>query len=165
MSLHDPAARPLTDAEADARAQELIREAYRPAPPSYRDPSPTPAYGDAPPVPQPGRPPMSSKATDTSVLMLAGGGGILMAGTGIGVPLWVLGQIHPVTLAIGVAGPVALVLAAGSLLRSLGRAKADMSTTTTHHHHYAGPVRQETTNLSSTTKGMIARTNNTFGGR
>ncbi len=165
MSLHDPAARPLTDAEADARAQELIHEAYRPAPTAYRDPSPTPAYGDAPPVPQPGRPPMSQKATDASALMLTGSVAALSVSGGVSLVLYTLGQVDPVTLAIGAAGPVALVLAAGSLLKSLGRAKADMSTTTTHHHHYTGPVRQETTNLSSTTKGMIARTNNTFGGR
>ncbi|MFB7584600.1 hypothetical protein [Streptomyces hydrogenans] len=164
MSLHDPAARPLTDAEADARAQELIHEAYRPAPLSFRDPSPTPAYGDTPPVPQPGRPPMSQKATDASALMLTGSVAALSVSGGVSLVLYTLGQVDPVTLAIGAAGPVALVLAAGSLLKSLARAKA-ASTTTTHHHHYNGPVRQETTNLSSTTKGMVARTNNTFGGR
>ncbi|MFH8582546.1 hypothetical protein [Streptomyces zaomyceticus] len=154
-------ARPLTDAQADALAQELIAEAYRPAPTSYRDETPTPAYGTAEPVAQPGRPPMSQRATDTSALMLSGSVLALSGGGATSLVLFALGQVDPVTLAVGGAAPVALVLAVGSLLRSAGRAKADAAAAkTTHHHHYAGPVRQETTNVSSTTKGLFAKNRN-----
>ncbi|MFI8365240.1 hypothetical protein ACIGD1_34450 [Streptomyces sp. NPDC085612] len=160
---HNPTT-PLSADEADARARQLITEAYAP-PTSHRDQTPLPAYGDTPPVAQPGRPPMSPKATDISALMLSGSVAALSVSGGVSLVLYTLGQVDPVALAIGAAGPVALVLAAGSLLKALARAKS-ASTTTTHHHHYTGSVsvRQETT-LSSTTKGMIARANNTLGGR
>lgn len=148
--------RPLTETEADARARQLITEAYTPT--SYRDDSPVPTHGPTPPVAQPGRPPMSQRATDLSGLMLAGSVASLSVGGATSLVLYTLGQVDPVTLAVGAAGPVALVLAVGSLLRSAGRAKADMHTE--HHHHYTGPVRQETTNVSSTTKGLIARNRN-----
>ncbi|MFB8044157.1 hypothetical protein ACFC8F_23085 [Streptomyces hydrogenans] len=155
-------ARPLTDTEAAARAEELLAEwASRPAPSSYRDETPVPSYGDAAPVAQPGRPPMSQKATDASALMLSGSVAALSVGGSVSLVLFALDQIEPLTLAIGAAGPVALVLAVGSLLRSAGRAKADAAAaTTTHHHHYAGPVQQTNTAVSSTTRGMFARTRN-----
>ncbi|MFH8520300.1 hypothetical protein ACH4CE_35555 [Streptomyces gelaticus] len=158
---------PLSEAQAAAEAARLIAESYSTTSPTatnYKDIAPIPTTGDAAPCTQPGRPPMSQKATDASALMLSGSVAALSVGAATSLVLYTLGQVDPVTLAIGAAGPVALVLAAGSLLKSLARAKA-ASTTTTHHHHYSGSVRQETTNLSSTTKGMIARTNNTFGGR
>ncbi|MCM1943685.1 hypothetical protein NC239_36460 [Streptomyces sp. G3] len=148
--------RPLNDDEAKARARQLIEEAYKPT--SYRDDSPVPAYGPTPPVPQPGRPPMSQRATDASGLMLAGSVASLSVGGATSLVLYTLGQVDPVTLAVGAAGPVALVLAVGSLIRSAGRAKADAHTE--HHHHYNGAVRQETTNVSSTTKGLFAKNRN-----
>ncbi|GHF75443.1 hypothetical protein GCM10010218_65460 [Streptomyces mashuensis] len=156
---HDRTAaeRPLSDDEANARARQLIEEAYAP-PTSYRDPSPVPAYGPTPPVAQPGRPPMSQKATDASALMLSGSVAALSVGGATSLVLYTLGHVDPTTLAIGAAGPVALVLAVGSLIRSVGRAKQDMHTE--HHHHYNGSVRQETTNVSSTTSGLFAKNRN-----
>ncbi|MGA5220904.1 hypothetical protein ACPCAE_33210 [Streptomyces cinereoruber] len=148
--------RPLTQHEADERARQLIDAAYRPT--SYRDETPAPAYGPTPPVAQPGRPPMSQKATDASALMLSGSVAALSVGGATSLVLYTLGQVDPVTLAVGAAGPVALVLAVGSLIRSAGRAKQDMHTE--HHHHYNGSVRQETTNVSSTTKGLFAKNRN-----
>ncbi|QUI36321.1 hypothetical protein H9W91_35770 (plasmid) [Streptomyces alfalfae] len=154
---HDRTAVPLSADEADARARQLITEAYGP-PTSYRDETTPPAYGPTPPVPQPGRPPMSQKATDASALMLSGSVAALSVGGATSLVLYTLGTVDPTTLAIGAAGPVALVLAVGSLLRSVGRAKADAHTE--HHHHYAGPVRQESTTVSSTTKGLFAKNRN-----
>ena len=58
----------------------------------------------------------------------------------------------PVILAV-----VALVLAAGSLLRSVGRAKADMHTE--NHNHFNGPVTNHT-EVHTSTKGMFGRTQN-----
>lgn len=146
--------RPLTESEAAERARQLIAEAYA-TPTSYRDDSPLPAYGPTPPVVQAGRPPMSQRATDISGLMLAGSVASLSLGGATSLVLYTLGQVDPTTLAVGAAGPVALVLAAGWLLRSIGRAKAQMHTE--HHHHYTGTVHQETTTVSVTAKGVLAR--------
>ncbi|MFE7466409.1 hypothetical protein ACFU6R_20190 [Streptomyces sp. NPDC057499] len=151
-----PAGRPLTDADAETRARQLIDAAY--APTSHRDDSPLPAYGPTPPVPQPGRPPMSQRATDASALMLSGSVAALSTGGATSLVLYTLGQVDPVTLALGAAGPVALVLAAGSLLRSLGRARADAHTE--HHHHYQGPVTQDQRSTHTTTRGLWAKTTN-----
>ncbi|MFE6274469.1 hypothetical protein ACFVQ9_37445 [Streptomyces goshikiensis] len=157
----DRTSAPLSADEADARARQLITEAYAPpyaTPTSHRDETPLPAYGPTPPVAQPGRPPMSQKATDASALMLSGSVAALSVGGATSLVLFTLGQVDPTTLAVAGAGPVALVLAVGSLLRSAGRAKADAHTE--HHHHYNGPVRQESTTVSSTTKGLFAKNRN-----
>lgn len=154
-------AQPLSEAQAAAEAARLIAEGYSttgPTATSYKDIAPLPTTGDAVPCAQPGRPPMSQRATDASALMLSGSVAALSVGGATSLVLYTLGQVDPVALAVGTAGPVSLVLAAGSLLRAVGRAKADAHTET--HHHYAGTVRQETTNVSSTTKGMFARTRN-----
>ncbi|MFJ5820130.1 hypothetical protein ACIQGT_40525 [Streptomyces sp. NPDC093108] len=152
---------PLSEAQAAAEAARLIAEGYSttgPTATSYKDIAPLPTTGDTVPVAQPGRPPMSQKATDASALMLSGSVAALSVGGATSLVLYTLGQVDPVTLAVGGAAPVALVLAVGSLLRSAGRAKAVAHTE--HHHHYNGPVRQETTTVSSTTCGLIARTRN-----
>lgn len=159
---HDRTAAPLSADEADARARRLITEAYAPPyamPTSHRDETPLPAYGPTPPVAQPGRPPMSQKATDASALMLSGSVAALSVGGATSLVLYTLGQVDPVTLAIGAAGPVALVLAAGSLLKAVGRAKAAAAPTEVHNH-FNGPVRQETTSVSSTTRGLFAKNRN-----
>ncbi len=154
---------PLSDSEAAVEARRIIEGLYRPEPAaapfptSYRDTSPNDP-GTAAPVLQPGRPPMSQRATDASALMLAGSVASVSLGGATSLVLYTLGQVDPVTLAVGAAGPVALVLAVGSLLRSAGRAKKDMHTE--HHHHYNGSVRQETTNVSSMTKGLFAKNRN-----
>ncbi|MFE9800814.1 hypothetical protein ACFYP6_18420 [Streptomyces goshikiensis] len=154
---HDRTTAPLSADEADARARQLITEAYAP-PTSFRDDSPVPTYGTAEPVAQPGRPPMSQRATDMSALMLSGSVAALSVGGATSLVLWSLGQVDPTTLAVAGAGPVALVLAVGSLIRSAGRAKAGMHTE--NHHHYNGPVRLESTTVSSTTKGLFAKNRN-----
>ncbi|MFJ2794627.1 MULTISPECIES: hypothetical protein [unclassified Streptomyces] len=146
----------MTDSEAAAEAARIITDAY--APTAHRDTTPLPAYGPTPPVAQPGRPPMSQRATDASALMLSGSVAALSVGGATSLVLYTLGQVDPVTLATGAAGPVALVLAAGSLLRSLGRAKADAHTE--HHHHYTGPVTQDHHTTHTTTLGMWAKTTN-----
>lgn len=127
----------------------------------FRDPSPVPAVGDALPVAQPGRPPMSPRATDASVVMLAGGAGVLMAGGGTGLALWALAGVSPVTLALAVGAPVAVVAALARLVRSAGQAAAQaaaQAAPVTHHHTYAGPVTQTNTSTTATTaRGLFAR--------
>ncbi|MFJ8016223.1 hypothetical protein [Streptomyces sp. NPDC096339] len=134
-----------------------IEDVYA-TPTTYRDPTPTPTIGAAPPVPQPGRPPMSQKATDASMLMLAGGAASLPVGGATSLVLYTLGHVDPTALAIGAAAPVALVLAIGALIRSASRGLQGLHTE--HHHHYAGTVHQEHRNVSTQTRGIWARTTN-----
>ncbi|MER5843204.1 hypothetical protein ABT099_23490 [Streptomyces prasinus] len=141
---------PLSEEVAEKEAQRLIGDAYRPT--AFRDDSPLPAVGTAPPVPQPGRPPMSQRATDISTMMLAAGVASMPVGGSVSLVLYTLGHVDPVSLAIGATAPVALVLAIGGLLRSL------RGIHTEHHHHYTGIVTQTTVNAKST--GVWARTDN-----
>ncbi|MGW0121748.1 hypothetical protein [Streptomyces sp. NPDC003327] len=128
-----------------------------PIPTSYRDTTPVPVVGTAAPVDQPGRPPMSQKATDASVVMLAAGAGTLMAGTGAGIALWALAGVDPLTLALAVGAPVTIVAALAGLVRRAGQA-AQQAAPVTHHHHYTGPVRQTHTHKTHTqARGMFAR--------
>jgi hypothetical protein len=158
--------------DTQARAAALIQaveDACRPAaivPTSYRDTSPVPAVGTAAPVAQPGRPPMSQRATDASVLMLTAGAASVPVGGSVSLVLWTLGHIDPVVLAVAGAAPVALLTA---LARVIGRAKAAAEAApATHHHHYAGPVNQDhsriTTTTTTTTRGVIAHTTANNGG-
>ncbi|MBQ1165764.1 hypothetical protein KBZ21_48080, partial [Streptomyces sp. A73] len=55
-----------------AAVEEALAEAPQ-MPIAQRDDSPLPLVGTTPPVAQPGRPPMSQRATDVSGVMLAGG--------------------------------------------------------------------------------------------
>ncbi|MEU5445795.1 hypothetical protein [Streptomyces griseofuscus] len=125
-------------------------------PTSFRDRSPVPAIGTAPPVAQPGRPPMSQRATDASALMLAAGAASVPIGGSAALVLWALGHVDPVALAVAAAAPVGVLTA---LARVIGRVKATVEAAPpTHHHHYAGPVRQDMSRHSATTYGVIART-------
>lgn len=150
--------RPTPAEQAEARRLvAAVEDALAGATPtSYRDDSPLPPVGATPPVPQPGRPPMSQTATDLSGLMLAGGAASLPVGGSLALVLYAVGQADPASLAIAGGAPVALVLAVGSLIRSVGRARRDEHTE--HHHHYAGTVHQD--QRTSRTSGVWARTNN-----
>ncbi|MGW9440642.1 hypothetical protein [Streptomyces sp. NPDC055607] len=147
MSLDGPAARPLTDAEAEAQADQLIREAF------YRDDTPLPCVGTTPPVAQPGRPPMSQRATDITGIMTAAGLSSVPLSLSACALLWTAGQLDPLTLGLFVGSPVALTLAISRVLR---RAKDTVAAAPpVHHHHYNREVHQETTTVSNTTKGLI----------
>ncbi|MFJ5099358.1 hypothetical protein [Streptomyces sp. NPDC088557] len=141
-------------ADASASAPDPV-----PVPTAYRDDTPLPAVGDALPVAQPGRAPMSQRATDASALMLAGGAGTLMAGTGTGVALWALAGVDPLALALVGGSSVAVLATLVRLVRRAGQAAADTAPVT-HNHHYNGPVdaRQEHHTAVTTRAGLIART-------
>ncbi|MCX4801766.1 hypothetical protein OG594_08890 [Streptomyces sp. NBC_01214] len=128
------------------------------APTSYRDTSLLPAVGNATPVPQPGRPPMSQKATNASMVMLAAGAASLPIGGSTALVLYTLGHVDPAALAIGAAAPVALVLAIGALIRAASRGVQGIGAE--HHHHYNGPVHQEHSTVNTQTRGLIAKTIN-----
>ncbi|WP_371637721.1 hypothetical protein OG988_40645 [Streptomyces zaomyceticus] len=144
-------------ADVEAALAEATAPAPAPVATSYRDETPVPAVGTALPVAQPGRAPMSQRATDASALMLAGGAGTLMAGTGAGVALWALAGVDPLTLGLAIGAPVALVAALARLVRRAGQA-AQQAAPVTHHHIYTGPVRQTHRTTTTTTRGVIART-------
>lgn len=133
-------------------------EAIYHGPTSHRDSAPLPAVGPTPPVPQPGRPPMSQKATDASMFMLAVGAASLPIGGATSLVLYTLGHVDPTALAIGAAAPVALVLAIGALIRSAGRGLQGLHTE--NHHHYNGPVSQQHNTVSTQTRGLFAKTIN-----
>ncbi|MFG3476455.1 hypothetical protein ACGF3K_14485 [Streptomyces sp. NPDC047980] len=125
------------------------------APTSYRDDTPLPRYGTAPPVPQPGRPPMSQKATDASALMLTGSVLTLATGGAASAVLWASGHADPTVIGLIAAAPLAIAAPIWALARLV---KAATKTTTEHHHHYSGPVRQQTVNSHS--RWMGKTTNN-----
>lgn len=140
------------------QAEAILAELDGIAATAYRDPTPTPTIGAAEPVPQPGRPPMSQKATDVSGLMLAAGLASLPIGGATSLVLYTLGHVSPTALAIGGAAPVALILALGSLIKAASRGMQGIGAE--HHHHYAGPVHQEHHTVSTQTRGLIAKTIN-----
>ena len=148
---------PLTDEAAAAEAKRIIREALReePAPTSYRDDSPLPVTGTAPPVPQPGRPPMSQRATDASALMLSGGVATVLVGGTASLVMIASGHADPTVCGIIFGAPAVLVLA---LSRLVGRAKDVLPAE--HHHHYKGPVYQDQRSTTNQTKAVIANIRN-----
>ncbi|MEU5477469.1 hypothetical protein AB0H11_07785 [Streptomyces mirabilis] len=124
-------------------------------PTSYRDDAPVPLIGAAPPVAQPGRPPMSQKATDASALMLSGGLASLPLGAAASLVLWASGHADPMVIAVICAAPTALILALSRLVKRAKEAEPDV-----HHHNYSGPVYQDQRNVHSSTRGVWAKTNN-----
>ncbi|GAA3595294.1 hypothetical protein [Streptomyces osmaniensis] len=143
-------ARKLIDAVNDAMA----------VPTSYRDETPVPKVGDTPPVPQAGRPPMSQKATDASVMMLSAGVASVPIGGMTSLVIYTLGHADPVSLAIGAAAPAALAVPIIALSMLIKRAKSAVPDV--HHHHYAGNVDQRTVN--SNTRGVWASNRNQLKG-
>ncbi|MDX2732863.1 hypothetical protein [Streptomyces sp. PA03-2a] len=152
---------PIPDRVAKEQAREIITAAYEAVveqPTSYRDDTPLPVIGTAPPVAQPGRPPMSQKATDASALMLSGGVASVLVGGSASLVMWASGHADPVALSIALGAPVALTLAIGRLV---GRVKATVEAVPpTIHQHYTGNVVQDSRSITTTTRGVIANTRN-----
>ena len=147
-----------TDHAAKDQAQQLVdavNEAIAGQATSYRDDTPIPVVGTTPPVPQPGRPPMSQKATDASALMLAGGATSLLVGGSASLVMLASGYADPVVVAILLGAPSVLVLAISKLL---GRAKNALPSET--HHHYTGTVHQQSQTINSQTSWLGKTTNN-----
>lgn len=144
-----------TDAARDLI--EAVNEALQPAT-AYRDPSPTPVIGTAEPVAQPGRPPMSQRATDASTLMLTAGLATVPPGL-IAIGLLVASDYaDPAVIGMICAAPAIIavpVLAIARLLRSAqGVVPAEQN------HYYNGPVSQQHHTVSTQTRGLFAKTIN-----
>jgi hypothetical protein len=147
---------PMSEEVAKEEAERLIHAAYQPT--SYRDASPVPVIGSAPPIPQPGRPPMSEKATDASVMMTAAGFLSLCLGGAVSAVLHYSGGANETVVICLCAAPPATLLALGRLLR---RAKEVVEAAPVEqHHHYSGPVHQDQRTTHSSTRGVWAKTNN-----
>ncbi|MFE9777741.1 hypothetical protein ACFYPA_06240 [Streptomyces sp. NPDC005775] len=145
-----PIPSPLQQAVDQAIADELVAR--------YRDTTPLPLVGAAPPVAQPGRPPMSQRATDASALMLAGGAATVMVGAGASLVMLTSGYADPAVCAIVLGAPAAVVLAVSRLV---GKVKAAVeSGPPTINQHYHGPVTQDSRSITSKTTGVIANTRN-----
>lgn len=120
---------------------------------SYRDDSPLPAVGPTPPVQQPGPPPMSQWAIDSSGVLKA----VSVASLPIGVAVWIVGQVDPLTLGIILGSPAAIALAAARLVAKVKDANQAVQPVVQHYH---GAVHQDTRTVTSTTRGVIANNRN-----
>jgi len=147
-----PSGGSLTDAVIEAAVRDTIRQT------SFRDDTPVPAIGDALPVPQPGRPPMSQKATDDSVRMISAGFLTLCAGGAVSGVLYFSGQADPVVIGMMGAVPVGLAVPIFALSRLVKRAK--QTAPDVHHHHYNGDGHQDYRQTTTNTRGVIAHTRN-----
>lgn len=140
-----------------AQLMAAIEEAMR-TPTYYRDNSEIPITGTAPPVAQPGRPPMSQRATDASALMLAGGATTVMVGGTASLVMLASGYADPTVCAIVFGAPAVLVIA---ISRLMAKAKAVVEAAPAPvHHHYSGPVTVDQRSINTQTRGVIANTRN-----
>jgi hypothetical protein len=152
-----PTAPAAGQAHLDTQARQLlaaVEEAMR-TPTSYRDDAPVPLIGGAPPVAQPGRPPMSQKATDASALMLSGSVLTAVAGGSVTAILWVSGHADPTVVGIVFGAPAVLALAVSRLVKRVKEAVPDEI-----HNHYNGPVYQDRSETHTENKGVWVKTNN-----
>ena len=123
---------------------------------AYRDITPAQQTGTQP-VAQPGRPPMSQKATDHASVVLAYSLGSLPVGLATSLVLWSISSVPPETLAIAGAAPPALAVTIGIAARLIGRAVregAEALPPGDQHHHYEGPTYVQHTSLHTQTRGL-----------
>ena len=159
-SLPDPTKTVAPAPAIDDQAQRLIAAVNdaMATPTRYRDETPVPAIGNALPVPQPGRPPMSQRATDASALMLSAGLASLPLGAAATGILWASGNADPVVIAVICAAPTTLVLALSRLMKRTR--ETVQAAPPVIHQHYNGTVHQDGRTVNTTTRGVWARTNN-----
>lgn len=133
----------------------------QPTPTAFRDPRPVPAYGPTPPVPQPGRPPMSSKATDDSVRMISAGFLTLCAGGATAAVLHFSSEADPTVIGLMAAVPAGIAIPILALSSLAKRAKqAAEAAPPVIHQHYSGTVHQDARTVNSSSRGVWATTRN-----
>ncbi|MGW9245764.1 hypothetical protein [Streptomyces badius] len=120
---------------------------------SYRDPTTLPVVGDMPPVPQPGQPPMSQWAVNTSGVIKA----VSVASLPVGGALWLVGQVDPWALGIIFGSPAVAALA---LARLVAKVKDANQATQPVVQNYYGNVHHDERTVTSTTRGVIANNRN-----
>lgn len=152
-----------------AEAARLIEEALSETAPTataHRDSTPPRPTG-AQPVPQPGRPPMSQRATDHASVVLAYGIASVPAGGALAGVLWALSRVDPAVLALAGLAPVGLVGAVGVVGKMLSRSArevAEVLPPAEVHHHHGGPTYIDHTEVRTVTRGL-GRTVNQLPGR
>lgn len=140
---------PLTDSVISAAVEHAIEKAKR------NDTSPEAVIGTAPPVAQPGRPPMSEKAADASVMMIAAGFLSICLGAAVSGVLYFSGNANEtVVIAICTAPPVTFV-ALKSLVKS-----AKQATPAEIHNHYTGTVHQDQRTTHTANNGVWVKNSN-----
>lgn len=142
-----PTDNPLAQAVNEAITKELAKT-------YHRDNTPVPLIGVAPPVAQPGQPPMSQWATDASGV-LKGVGAVSIP---IGIAVWVVGQVDPWALGIILGSPAVAALAVARLVAKVKDANRAAPQPVTNHFH--GTVHHDERTVTSTTRGVIAKTQN-----
>lgn len=143
-------------------AKRLLDEAFAiQRPTSYRDDTPLPAIGTTPPVTQPGRPPMSQKATDVSSVMLAAGVATVPPGL-IAIGILVASEhADPTILGMICAAPAALAIPILAVARLARRAREVVEAAPTPvHQHFHADVTIDQRSINSRTRGVIANTRN-----
>lgn len=139
------------------RAREIaaaVNEVLAEKPTSYRDDTPLPEFGSTPPVQQPGQPAMSQWAIDSSGVLR----GVGVASIPIGIAVWVVGQVDPLTLGIIFGSPALAALALARLVAKVKDANQNTPQPVTNHYH--GAVHQDTRTVTSNTRGVIANNRN-----
>jgi hypothetical protein len=130
-------------------------------PTHYKDDSEVPKIGTTPPVPQPGRPPMSQRATDTSALMLSGSVLTATLTGGATAILWASGHADPTVIGIIAATPAALAIPVLALSRLVKRVKETVEAAPpVINQTYTGTVIQDTSTTTTHTRGIWASTRN-----
>ncbi|KOU41277.1 hypothetical protein ADK55_29230, partial [Streptomyces sp. WM4235] len=120
--------------------------------------TPIPTVGPTPPVAQPGRPPMSQRATDASAVMLAAGAATVPPGL-IAIGLLVASDYaNPTVIAMVCAAPAVIAVPILAVARLLARAKEVAPVE--QHNYYSGPVSQQHHTVSTQTRGLFAKTIN-----
>jgi hypothetical protein len=152
------------ETEEAVESARLIEEALSETTPTavvYRDPQPPTPTG-APPVPQPGRPPMSQRATDHASVVLAYGITSVPVGGALSGVLWTLSHVSPGVLAVAGLAPIGLVGAVGIVGKALGRSAKEvaeaMPSGETHHHH-TGPTYIDHREVRSVSRAFGRTTN------
>ena len=115
---------------------------------------------DPSPVPQPGRPPMSQRATDASVLMLSAGAASIPIGGMTALVLHTLGGVNPVAIGLAAGGTATVLVAAAGLIRSATRSVAATAPQGDTINHIHGNVRHEHHTVTTQTRGLFAKTIN-----
>ncbi|MFJ3198555.1 hypothetical protein ACIPJQ_38690 [Streptomyces griseoviridis] len=159
----DHITRPLTNAEAKAEAERIIKRSFqtetppvRQFPTSFRDDTKLPAYGDTPPVHQDDKRIVPAWAAGIAVASIGVGAGI----TGVGCGAWlVLQGLASVTLygVLMVTLPFAgVAMVATAIGGAINKARSAVT-----NNVYEAPVVQNTQiNNTSNQRGMFSRTRN-----
>lgn len=144
------ATNPLADSVIKAAVDDALQKTF------HRDDIPIPLVGTAPPVDQPGRPPMSPKATDASVMMIAGGFLSLCLGGAVSAVLYFSGTANETVVLYMAAGPPVTFLALKALVKGVKRAAVP----DVHNHVHNGPAYHE--HHADNRRSLTSKTINKF---